>query len=378
MLVAAARAVWFVACPIHALQAAAPREPRPSRRAVARAIWSGWSTGRHPGYTLAHPADRPSGNDAALPWMFDDHQSTLLWQAIGSALLWQAIGSADEIRLAADKRETGRALEALGVPVAPILAEIRRGTAPAPNVLALLDDGPVFVKPRRGARAVGAASVRPVGPGLVSIGNARPVGRPLLAAHLTALARRDDVLVQPLLRATPALLDLSEIPPTLRINTVSPVDGPPFVLSTLLRVARPGCDTATGTTGALLVPVRQTDGTLRHGLFYDRPHERYAALPWNGAPLVGRRLPDFDRAIAAVLTSCRAFPGRPAIGWDVVLTDAGPVVLEANTSLSWLGLHIAGLETDVAPVLLKVLAGWIDAQERRRRTIVPVDAVPAP
>ena len=341
LLAVAARAAWLVACPVWAAKvAAAPRDPR----AMARAVWLGWTAGRHP---AALPATDPAtGAD-----LLDDRQSMLLWLGLGDRR---------DIARAADKVATSQALAALGVPTVPILAEIPRGTAPAPEHLALFAAAPRFVKPRHGSQAAGAASVRPTADGRFSIEGGLPVGPAELALHLAALARRDSVLVQPLLRPNADTADLSpDAPVELRITTARPVGGASVVVSVNLKVQPPGRHAATTMTSALAVPVHPRDGTLLEGRLLGQLGERHVCVPWNGAPLPGRRLADLEAAMDAVVAGAAAFPGLAAIGWDVLLTDNGPVVLEANVALSWRFIHLPYAASGLPSPLPAIVDGWI-------------------
>ncbi|MGL1832969.1 sugar-transfer associated ATP-grasp domain-containing protein [Rhodocyclaceae bacterium SMB388] len=52
--------------------------------------------------------------------------------------------------------------------------------------------------------------------------------------------------------------------------------------------------------------------------------------PITACELVGFELPDWEETKELVLTASCAFPGFLAQGWDVALTDKGPVLLEVN------------------------------------------------
>lgn len=52
--------------------------------------------------------------------------------------------------------------------------------------------------------------------------------------------------------------------------------------------------------------------------------------PDTDASLTGRMLPDWDELSALALAGARAFPGIGVQGWDVALTDRGPVAVEMN------------------------------------------------
>ena len=49
-------------------------------------------------------------------------------------------------------------------------------------------------------------------------------------------------------------------------------------------------------------------------------------------PFLGFRMPDWARAVELCREAHTSFPGHGIIGWDVFLTDAGPILNEANAS----------------------------------------------
>lgn len=71
--------------------------------------------------------------------------------------------------------------------------------------------------------------------------------------------------------------------------------------------------------------------------------------------LLGRRLPDFGRALGDALRAHRQFPGLFAAAWDIAVTDDGNLFLEGNAGFGttvpqWLGGGLfAGLTTSDEP-----------------------------
>lgn len=61
-----------------------------------------------------------------------------------------------------------------------------------------------------------------------------------------------------------------------------------------------------------------------------------------GKKLEGFKLPHWDRAVSAVLLGQRALRGLPLLGWDIALTEAGPVVVEFNTHPGYAILQAVG------------------------------------
>ena len=61
---------------------------------------------------------------------------------------------------------------------------------------------------------------------------------------------------------------------------------------------------------------------------------------------------------AAAVTAARAFPGLPLIGWDVILTSDGPVILEGNSANDLLFLTWMEEGAPDAKPLLPLLRRW--------------------
>ncbi len=62
-------------------------------------------------------------------------------------------------------------------------------------------------------------------------------------------------------------------------------------------------------------------------------HLRYETHLVTGAPIKGRILERWAEIAELSLAAHRAFPHRMLVGWDIALTDKGPVLLEGNTNL---------------------------------------------
>jgi Sugar-transfer associated ATP-grasp len=62
-------------------------------------------------------------------------------------------------------------------------------------------------------------------------------------------------------------------------------------------------------------------------------HLRYENHLVTGAPIKGRILQEWRSISDVAIKAHRAFPHRLFVGWDIALTDHGPVVLEGNTNL---------------------------------------------
>jgi hypothetical protein len=97
-------------------------------------------------------------------------------------------------------------------------------------------------------------------------------------------------------------------------------------------------DNSVGTwTGNLVVCVDVATGTLGAGFADGAP---CVVHPDTGRTLAGFGLPRWSEACALVRRAALRFRPLRAIGWDVALTDDGPILVEGNTE--WLAFGAAG------------------------------------
>ena len=59
-----------------------------------------------------------------------------------------------------------------------------------------------------------------------------------------------------------------------------------------------------------------------------------SAIPGTNRPFVGYRLPCWNQLKQVALQAASAFPWARAIGWDIGISDRGPVIIEGNARWS--------------------------------------------
>lgn len=129
---------------------------------------------------------------------------------------------------------------------------------------------------------------------------------------------------------------------TVRVVTMRDDEGP-FIAFAVQRIgnerSRP---TDNLNQGGLCALVDLTTGTLgpARQLETDRSPVAYATHPDTGAPIEGRVIPGWDEVATTLLIAMEEFPRLRYVGWDVVLQDDGPLVLEGN---SYPGVQVAQL-----------------------------------
>ncbi len=123
-------------------------------------------------------------------------------------------------------------------------------------------------------------------------------------------------------------------PNTVRVVTMNPTRGDPFIGAAIHRV---GADT-TGSVdnfsqGGLAASV-DPDGTLGPAVRLRDWEARWTPThPDTGAPIDGVRIPGWQRIREEILEMARDIPETPYVGWDLIVT--GPrdhAVIEANTN----------------------------------------------
>jgi hypothetical protein len=187
----------------------------------------------------------------------------------------------------------------------------------------------IFSKPRVGFRGQGVelwarqADGEYLGPGNVRL------SKPRFIAHLDD-KRAHGCLIQPLLRNSPAIADLSAgLLCTVRVVTGrSPQGEVRVVAATFTTFKMPWKGRITNTLG-LNAAVDLPSGRLGPAYAYSPLSAAYDRHPETGAPIRGRVLPSWQDTIG-VARRAHAAAALVFIGWDIALTPDGVVVLEGN------------------------------------------------
>lgn len=275
-------------------------------------------------------------------------------------LLWKILGNASSLRLAQDKLALAEHLSAMGLSTPPLLCELPQGSKFTLEDLPRTDCDRLFIKPRHGSQAIGAFSLKRIANDCWQINGNQKIDGKSLQHQIDRLLQMDSLLVQPFLRPLTQLAELSsDAPLELRITTAHLPDGQSFIHSAYLKIQAPGTHASTAISGALAAPIAPGSGMMQYGIQLQQPHLKLKQIPWSGVALHDRILPHYPEVEAMVLTASRALPGIPVLGWDVLLTENGPVILEANTGLSWRLMHLSHALTGEPSRLPQVIREWM-------------------
>lgn len=155
-----------------------------------------------------------------------------------------------------------------------------------------------------------------------------------LLAHIRSLvARRGRYLIQECLRNHPDLMDLGGELTSLRITTCANEHGGFEVTNAVLKMSlAAGVAVDNFHQGGAVCKVDVATGTV--GPAWDswikRPCVVHEAHPATGARIAGRVLPCWPETVAMLEKAAALFPDRIMVGFDVAITDRGPVIIEGN------------------------------------------------
>lgn len=199
-----------------------------------------------------------------------------------------------------------------------------------------LPDCDLFVKPASGRGGRGAERWDLVRSGRFSGPGGEELDAGELFSRLSERARQRPQLVQKRLSAHPEIADLtSGALTTVRVSTCLDEGGEPEVVGAVLRMAIGSNRTVDNLhAGGIAAGVDLEKGSLSaaSNLGMDARLGWLERHPDTGAEIVGRTLPHWHEIRALAIEAHRAFDDRVVVGWDIGVTDKGPLVVEGNSS----------------------------------------------
>ena len=120
---------------------------------------------------------------------------------------------------------------------------------------------------------------------------------------------------------------------TVRFMTALYPDGSAKVIATFIKIGRAGrCVDNAGGGGNVDVCVDVETGEIRYAIQFDGWHnvKDIDCHPDSGNPLNGVVIENWEAVKADVIRFQQAFPYCKVAGWDIAITDEGPVVIEIN------------------------------------------------
>jgi hypothetical protein len=231
-------------------------------------------------------------------------------------------GRGADTRDVQDKDRFAAICAAHGLPHVPTLAVFASGRQRFPDAPFVPDAPALWTKALRlKGGAGGARWIR----GDAGYRNAR--GRLVPADRLADELRGQDCLVQPFVHNHPDVARITNgALASLRIVTGLDERGGAEFVAALLALPHGARDSS---VAGILCSLDPGTGRIRHAALPGG--EPILHHPDTGASLVGLALPWWTEGLDLVRRAhATAFPGFPFLGWDLALTDAGPLLLETN------------------------------------------------
>jgi glutathione synthase/RimK-type ligase-like ATP-grasp enzyme len=112
------------------------------------------------------------------------------------------------------------------------------------------------------------------------------------------------------------------------------------ILAAMVRIGRKGVHIDNASNGGVFVGIDVTTGCLnKYGYSYDSC--RTTKHPDSGVEYSGFRIPYWKECISIIKKLHPIIFGLATIGWDIAITENGPIVVEINWNYSIKGLQIA-------------------------------------
>lgn len=218
------------------------------------------------------------------------------------------------------------------LPVASSLAVISEG-----KVVEAADELPpidLFVKPKNAQGGKGAQLWRYVEEfdSYFREKNQKTVARSKFLDYLCGKAKRS-IIVQPKLSVHHDLAEVAlDALPTIRLITFTNEDGEPEIVAAAMRMPRHQHAIVDNShAGGIAAAINLEEGTLGQwtSFAFDETHG-HDTHPVTGAAIAGRKIPDWHDVVNLTHRAHRAFAPRALVGWDICITDQGPILVEGN------------------------------------------------
>jgi hypothetical protein len=191
-------------------------------------------------------------------------------------------------------------------------------------------EGVVF-KPTRGGKGVGIHVVRSTDDGLeVRLNGTKSTGQTISET----IARLDEYLVfEFILQHEYAAAIFPEATNTLRVHSIiNPETGEAEILRPVHRFGSSASKpTDNWSQGGYIAPIDETTGTIQELVVVEgNTRSRLKRHPETNSRVAGIAVPYWESVRELVCQAAEVHRQAPLVGWDVIVTETGPVLIEAN------------------------------------------------
>lgn len=144
---------------------------------------------------------------------------------------------------------------------------------------------------------------------------------------------------------------------TVRVTTVLDKNDTPHVMYAILRIGLQGMSVDNVGSGGIYT-VLSKDGIIDHPCWSDKTITTYTHHPDSGMELIGFRIPYFKEALELCLNAAKVEPHVRYVGWDIAISDHGPVIVEGNPLPGYdmpQNYFVTGKDTGLKPEFERIL-----------------------
>ena len=142
------------------------------------------------------------------------------------------------------------------------------------------------------------------------------------------ISQKGNVILEEIIKQHP---DMDKLYPgainTCRIVTVLKKDEVKVIVA-YLRIGN-GAYVDNFNSGGMVVPINVTTGTIEYNAL-DKQHHLYEQHPKTKTKFIGFKIPEWEEALNLVKKAGKKIPQVKFVGWDIAISDKGPVLVEVN------------------------------------------------
>jgi hypothetical protein len=145
---------------------------------------------------------------------------------------------------------------------------------------------------------------------------------------------KTDCIVEDLLSQHPSINQIfKRTVNTIRIFTLKKDDNY-FVGKAMMRVGQyNSVDVDNNSMGGLTIGINMEDGTLKNGFtFYKFGRGEFTSHPITKYEFINKPIPFFKETLYLAINAHKQLPMFSVIGWDIAITENGPVIIEGNST----------------------------------------------
>lgn len=152
--------------------------------------------------------------------------------------------------------------------------------------------------------------------------------------YLSAFLSDTPLIFESLIRQTAQLSSLnSSSVNTIRFMTTLHPDGDVKIIATFIKIGRSGkCVDNAGSGGNVDACIDTESGEIKYTIQFDgwRKIKNITHHPDSGNQIEGIKIKEWENIKSQVIDFQKSFPYVKAAGWDIAITDEGPLVIEVN------------------------------------------------